>query len=173
MRLPKETTVLSTSPAKSEGQNTPPESPALGEVLDFMRLLWDVDHELQSASKRMRTSVGVTGPQRLVIRVVARYPGVSAGDLARVLHLHPSTLTGVLRRLCSAHLLERRPDPTDARRALFHITNRADKISRSSAGTVEAAVRGALARVSPTKVSATEEVLGTIAEELRRYRRAS
>jgi DNA-binding MarR family transcriptional regulator len=163
--------VLSTPTTKSDEPTAPPPSPPLGEVLDFMRLLWDVDHELQSASKRMRTSMGVTGPQRLVVRVVARYPGVSAGDLARVLHLHPSTLTGVLRRLCSAHLLERRPDPADGRRALFHITNRADKVARTSAGTVEAAVRGALARVSPVKVAATEELLGVIAEELRRYRR--
>jgi DNA-binding MarR family transcriptional regulator len=160
--------LLSTHAIKTE---TPAEAPTLGEVLDFMRLLWDVDHELQSASKRMRVSVGVTGPQRLVVRVVARYPGVSAGDLARALHLHPSTLTGVLRRLCSARLLERRPDPADARRALFHITQRADKIARTSAGTVEAAVRAALSRLPATKVAATEEALGAIAEELRRYRR--
>jgi DNA-binding MarR family transcriptional regulator len=40
--------------------------------------------------------VGVTGPQRLVLRVVGLFPGMSAGELATVLRVHPSTLTGVL-----------------------------------------------------------------------------
>ena len=64
-----------------------------------MRLLWAVDHGLQRRSKRMAATLGVTGPQRLVIRIVGRFPGISAGRLASILHLHPSTLTGILRRL--------------------------------------------------------------------------
>ena len=73
--------------------------PPLGEQLEFMRLLWAIDHGLQTRSKRMAAALGVTGPQRLVIRIVGRFPGVSAGQLARILHLDPSTLTGILRRL--------------------------------------------------------------------------
>ena len=72
---------------------------ALGRVLDFMRLIWALVHALQSASKRMATKVGMTGPQRLVIRIVGQRPGLSAGELAEILHVHPSTLTGVLQRL--------------------------------------------------------------------------
>src|SRR5688572_10921067 len=73
--------------------------PSLGDVLDFMRLLWAVDHALQQRSKQMLQTHGITGPQRLVLRVVGRYPGIAAGELANVLHVHPSTLTGVLKRL--------------------------------------------------------------------------
>ena len=51
--------------------------------------------------KRMEQRSGVTGPQRLVLRVVGLFPGISAGALARLLHVHPSTLTGVLHRLRS------------------------------------------------------------------------
>ena len=57
--------------------------PDFDPVLDFMRLLWGIEHRLQSASKRMEAALGITGPQRLVLRVVARFPGLSAGDLAR------------------------------------------------------------------------------------------
>ena len=53
--------------------------PPLGAVLDFMRLLWAVDHSLQSASKRMESTFGITGPQRLVVRIVGRFPGIAAG----------------------------------------------------------------------------------------------
>src|ERR687888_5890 len=74
-----------------------PAARQLGPVLDFMQRLWAVAHELQSISKRMDAHLGVTGPQRLVVRILGRRPGLSAGELAAILHLHPSTLTGVLR----------------------------------------------------------------------------
>ena len=61
----------------------------------------------------MTGEIGVTGPQRLVMRVAGLYPGLSAGDLAAILHVHPSTLTGVLRRLVIQRLLVRQHDPRD------------------------------------------------------------
>lgn len=67
-------------------------STRLPDVLQFMQLLWAVVHGLERTSKRMILDVGVTGPQRLVLRVVGLYPGVSAGELATILHVHPSTL---------------------------------------------------------------------------------
>ena len=70
----------------------------LGKVLDFMRLIWALDHGLQSLSKRMQASIGLTGPQRVALRVLGRRPGISAGALSDILRLHPSTLTGILHR---------------------------------------------------------------------------
>src|ERR1043166_5479874 len=51
---------------------------SLDPVLDFMRLLWTIEHGLQRMSKRMENVLGITGPQRLVLRVVGRYPDISA-----------------------------------------------------------------------------------------------
>src|SRR5436189_3499519 len=96
--------------------------PPRGAVLDFLRLLWAVDHALQSASKRMEANFGMTGPQRLVVRIVGRFPGTPAGRVAQILHVHPSTLTGILKRLEARGILQRRPDPRDARRALLALT---------------------------------------------------
>src|SRR5688572_15630298 len=55
------------SQASSEAQRS------LGEVLSFMQLLWAVTHGLESTSKRMLAAVGVTGPQRLVLRLIGQY----------------------------------------------------------------------------------------------------
>src|SRR5438270_10106793 len=115
--------------------------PPLGAVLDFMRLLWAVDHALQSASKRMESTFGMTGPQRLVVRIVGRFPGIAAGRVAEILHVHPSTLTGILRRLESRAVLQRRSDPRGARRALFSLTTKGKKLDTLRTGTVEQAVR--------------------------------
>lgn len=138
----------------------------LGRVLDFMRLLWSVDHRLQSTSKRMESRLGITGPQRLVIRIVGRFPNISAGELANILHIHPSTLTGILRRLETRGVLVRSPDPDDGRRALFHLTPTGVELDKSQSGTVEAAVTRALELVSSEEIAATRAVLGALAAEL-------
>jgi DNA-binding MarR family transcriptional regulator len=139
--------------------------PPLGAVLDFMRLLWAVDHSLQSASKRMESTFGITGPQRLVVRIVGRFPGISAGRVAEILHVHPSTLTGILKRLETRGVLQRRADPRDARRALFGLTPKGRKLDTVKTGTVEQATRRVLTR-DPQKVAAAQEILAALAEEL-------
>ena len=139
--------------------------PPLGAVLDFMRLLWAVDHALQSASKRMESTFGVTGPQRLVVRIVGRFPGIAAGRIAEILHVHPSTLTGILKRLEGRGVLQRKADPRDARRALFGLTPKGRKLDTLRTGMVEQAVRRVLAN-EPGKVAATQEILAALSEEL-------
>ena len=141
----------------------------LGPVLEFMRLLWAVDHGLQSASKRMHAAIGLTGPQRLVVRIVGRSPAVSAGRLAEILHVHPSTLTGVLRRLEQAGLVQRSTDSSDGRRALFTLTARGRALDRMQSGTIESRVRAALASVPASRVAAAQELLVAVAAELEEY----
>jgi DNA-binding MarR family transcriptional regulator len=147
-------------------KNRDPKPPGLGPVLDFMRLLWALNHELESLSKRMDANFGVTGPQRFVLRIVGQLPSISAGRLARILHVHPSTLTGVLRRLVERQLVERIPDPSDGRRALFSLAPRGRAVDALSAGTVEAAISRTLRRFSPRKLSAAHELLAALADGL-------
>jgi DNA-binding MarR family transcriptional regulator len=137
----------------------------LGPVLEFMKQLWALDHGLQSASKRMESAFGITGPQRLVVRIVGRFPGISAGALAEVLHVHPSTLTGVLRRLEMRGVLQRRGDPNDGRRALFGLTARGKKVDTLRTGLVEQAVKRVLMRM-PDDATAAQRILSALAAEL-------
>jgi DNA-binding MarR family transcriptional regulator len=141
---------------------------ALGSALDFMRLLWAMDHGLQRRSKRMEVEIGVTGMQRVVIRLIGRFPNLTAGRLAELLHVHPSTLTGVLKRVVERGFVQRERDRTDARIARFALTAEGGKIDGVQAGTVEAAVRRALARLDPQQVDAARVVLSALADELAR-----
>ena len=138
----------------------------LDPVLDFMRLLWSVEHGLQRMSKRMEAELSITGPQRLVLRIIGQFPDISAGDLAHVVRLHPSTITGILQRLVARGLIERRRDPDDNRRARLRVRSRAASLTRTSPGTVERAVTQALARVGVADVQAARRVLGEIARKL-------
>lgn len=141
--------------AKSEG--------ALGNVLEFMRLIWAISHGLQATSKRMEAEHGVTGPQRLVVRILGRLPNASAGQLAGILHVHPSTLTGILRRLEDRDVIVRRSDEQDARRIRLRLTAKGREIDNLSAGTVEAAVTKVLRAAPAAKVKAAEDLLAALA----------
>jgi DNA-binding MarR family transcriptional regulator len=133
-----------------------------------MQRLWDLVHALEVRSRRMARTLGVTGPQRLVIRVLGRAPGSTASSVAGTLGLHPSTLTGILKRLERQGTIERRVDPEDRRRARFRLTARGRRIDRERRGTVEAAVRRALARAEGSTASKAIEMLELLALELAR-----
>jgi DNA-binding MarR family transcriptional regulator len=138
----------------------------LGEVLEFMRLIWQLDHALQRASKRMHSSLGITGPQRLVIRVVGRFPGIPAGQLAKILHIDPSTLTGVLKRLERRGLVARRRDPRDRRRALIGLTAEGRRLEAGLEGTIEDVVHDALDELPDVAIRHSAEVLRLLAARL-------
>jgi len=131
-----------------------------------MQLLWAVTHGLESASKRMHAKLGVTGPQRLVLRIVGHHGRISAGTLAEVLHIHPSSLTGLLRRLEQAELVRRESDPFDRRRALIELTRRGVRLNDERHGTIEANIARALSKMSKDKVAGAKAVLRAIAASL-------
>lgn len=149
-----------------EGAWGAPAIPALGPVLEFLRVVWALDHALQKTSKRMSSTLGITAPQRLVIRILGRFPGTPAGLLAVIFHLHPSTLTGILKRLEQRGLITRRADPRDRRRAVFGLTAKGLALDVNAEGTVEAAVLATFDELSRVKLDVAAEVLGKLTELL-------
>jgi len=138
----------------------------LGQELDFLRELWALDHALQKRSKRMETTIGVTGPQRLALRLVSRFPGLPAGRLARLLHLHPSTVTGIVKRLVDRGLLSRSSDAPDRRRSLLRITPAGMQLLALPHATIESSVKAALAGLSARQTDAALKALSRIAVSL-------
>lgn len=145
---------------------TPRDSIDLPDVLRFMQLLWAVAHGLDARSKHMANRIGVTGPQRLALRVVGLAPGVSAGDLARALHLHPSTLTGILQRLVKQGLITRAGDPGDGRRIRLRLTPLGSRVNRTTRETVEQSVADALDGVNASDRAGVRRVLERLAAHL-------
>ena len=154
---------LGASPSRARSDGT---QESLGRNLDFMRLLWAVDHGLTRISRRMEQTFGVTGPQRMVVRLVGQRPGITSGDLARTLHVHPSTLTEVLRRLEQRGVLTRTTDPADARRAQFRLTRKGVTLDALREGTTETYVRNALGLIPDRELSTAARVLDRIARTL-------
>jgi DNA-binding MarR family transcriptional regulator len=116
----------------------------------------------------MGATLGITGPQRLVLKIVSQSPGISAGELAHVVRLHPSTITGILQRLVAKGLLVRDADAADTRRVRLRVRDHARSLTRRSPGTVEAAVQEVLERAPVAHVTHARAVLTAIADALER-----
>ncbi len=150
--------------------DTAPSARDLGEILEFMRLLWAIEHLLRSTSKRMYRRLGVTGPQRVVLRIVGRFPGITPAELSDLLHLHRSTVTGIVQRLVARRLIVRDEDPHDGRRVRLHVRASARHWGDSPpSASVEAAVRRALNGSSKGEVAGAARVLAAIVKSLKNH----
>jgi MarR family transcriptional regulator, organic hydroperoxide resistance regulator len=134
--------------------------------LEFLQCLSRTSHAMERRSRRMEKAIGVTAPQRLVLRFLGRFPGVTAGQLAQALHIDPGTLSASLRRLEGRGLVERRRDPADTRRVTLGLTKQGRDLDGARTGTVEAAADALLADASPEDLAATVRVLDRFAELL-------
>ena len=138
----------------------------LGPAGDFMRRLWRLSHAMERVSKQMEARLGVTSQQRMLIRCVGKYPGLTAGQLASLLHLDAGTVSTTLGRLEAKGLLVRRRDARDARRVSLGLTSAGRALDAAREGTVERLVELAL-RASPEEdLEATTRVLAHLAERL-------
>lgn len=138
----------------------------LGPALDFIRKISALNHALERVSSQMDRTIGVTAQQRLVLRCVGRYPGITAGQLASVLHLDPGTISASLRRLEERRLVERRHDPRDRRRVVVGLTANGRELDQPTGGTVEAAVEKLLVASSEGDIAVTAGVLDRLTKIL-------
>jgi len=132
----------------------------------FLQTIWALDHRLQSHSKRMKAQSGVTGPQRLVLRILSMRPKISPSELARILFFHKSTVTVILRSLERGKLVRRRPNAEDRRAVVLQLTPAGKRIAGQRSGTVESSVRRALSTMSRRDVETAQHVLEALATSL-------
>jgi len=145
-----------------------PEQGDLPETLQFIRLLWRLDHAINTRSRQLLVQVGVTGPQRFLLKVVGMRPGCSPGQLARFLHVTPATVTRAVQRMEAAGYLRREADPDDSRRVRLHLTPRGRKVEERCAGPSDNPVTVLLEATPPARVDETRQLLGALVEALER-----
>jgi DNA-binding MarR family transcriptional regulator len=139
----------------------------LGEALDVMRSLWRVNHELERLSARMARTLGITAQQRMILRVVGRFPGITSGRLSHLLCVDAATTSTALARLERRGLVVREPDARDRRRVSVALTAKGRSLDAPTSGTVESAVESVLATSSRADVDALHRMLEALAETLR------
>jgi len=135
-------------------------------ALEFLEGVWRLNHALERASMRMEATLGVTAQQRLIIRCVGKYPGMTSGQLATLLHLDPGTISTSVGRLERKGLLQRRQDLRDKRRITLGLTAEGRALDKPNPGTIEHAVERQLESSDATETLATRRMLDKLAELL-------
>jgi DNA-binding MarR family transcriptional regulator len=108
----------------------------------------------------------VSDPQRLLVRVVGRLGPISPARLARVLHIHPSSVTRLIRRLETRGVIRRTLDPAHRGRLLLELGPGGGRVERLRGGTVESAVRAALNAARSQDIAAARRVIALVTGRL-------
>jgi DNA-binding MarR family transcriptional regulator len=137
-----------------------------GGAFGFLRALWELNHALESASRSMKKQLGVTGPERLFVRVVGVRPGTTPLEVARTLRVHPSSVTALIKRLEKKQLVARGVNPADARSFHLYLTPEGQRVDALRERTIEAGVREAIAASDQDDVATASALLVTIAQHL-------
>jgi DNA-binding MarR family transcriptional regulator len=135
-------------------------------ALDFLRRLWGLDHALDSASKRMLRDLGVTGPQRVVLRLVVEAGEMGPTEIAEQMMHHPATTSALLKKLEESGFIVRRESREDRRRTVVVATEAGRALGVLRTGTIEARVGEVLKDLEPEDVAACERVLQALSRAL-------
>lgn len=115
----------------------------------FLREIWALNHSLERASKRMEVLHGLTARQRIIVRIIGKFPGITAGQLAQLLKVDPGTLSAAIARLEVKGWVERGRDARDQRRITISLTERGKQLDVPTDNTIENSIKEALIATSP------------------------
>jgi DNA-binding MarR family transcriptional regulator len=76
----------------------------------------------RAADKRMRRDHGLTTTQLGVLQILRQQDGRAISEIAQILAMGKSSLTGLIDRLSALGMITRAPSATDRRTTLIHLT---------------------------------------------------
>jgi DNA-binding MarR family transcriptional regulator len=116
----------------------------------------------------MESNTGVTAQQRMIIRCVGKYPGMTAGQLAAHFHVDPGTVSAAIDRLEQRGLVERRRTERDKRRVTLWLTSAGRAIDADVTGPIEAALAALFETAPSEEVACTRRVLTALSTSIER-----
>jgi len=110
-------------------------------------------------SRRLMEQSGLTGPQLAALQEIHRRGPVTAGCVARAIHLSQGTVTGVLRRLESRELITRAPGELDRRTTVISATPKGIQVLSQAPSLLQ---DNFLARLSKLETWEQTQILSTL-----------
>lgn len=102
-----------------------PSSPVTEQVLIALRR---ISRAIDLHSRTLASRFGVTGPQLVLLKELARRETCSISELARSVNLSQATVSGIVDRLMKQGLIERIRDAVDRRRVLVLPTQKVHEL---------------------------------------------
>ena len=138
-----------------------PDPSTLPEPLRLLPLLWSLNAALERRSLEMEARLGVTGPQRFLLRFVGLEPGITRDRLASIIALDTSDLQSALEQLVGQHLLTGQGAVPG-----YYLTAKGAGVNAVMTGTVEQAVSKALDEASPHERTSCRRMLERVIRHL-------
>lgn len=117
-----------------------PQKPSVG------GLIHEIDRLVKKRFDRFAETTGMSRAQWHVLAHVSKREGINQAALADVVGVEPITICRMVDRLEALDLVERRPDPSDRRARLVHMTERArpglERMKAAAQGLFEEALDG-------------------------------
>jgi hypothetical protein len=140
----------------------PPDWSTVPESLRLLALIWGLSAALERTSRGMKDHLGVTGPQRFLLRFVGLAPGITCARLANVVSLDLADLQSDLDDLLAGNLLAQ-PEGS----AGYYLTSRGATVNAAMESTVEEAVSKALDEAMPYERTAFQKMLNRVVSHLK------
>jgi DNA-binding MarR family transcriptional regulator len=117
-------------------------------------------------SRQTLRDFGVTGPQIWALRTIEDADVVNMGDIAQRMHLHMSTVTGIIDRLESAKLVTRERSASDARVMELRLTPKGRAILAKAPEPPRSKAARGLQRLTPKELRHVHSALLLIAKAM-------
>jgi DNA-binding MarR family transcriptional regulator len=117
-------------------------------------------------SRQTLRDFGVSGPQIWALRTIDEGSVVSMGDLAQRMHLHMSTISGIIDRLESGRLVTRERSSADARVMELRLTPRGRSLLAKAPEPPRSKAARGLQRLTPKDLKRVHSALLLIAQAM-------
>jgi len=133
---------------------------------ESVEMLHRIFQNVDLFSRKTLREFGVSGPQIWALRSIDRAGVASMSDLARGMHLHMSTVTGIIDRLEAARLVTRERSREDARVMETRLTSKGKAILAKAPEPPRSKAARGLGRLSPKELRQVHSSLLLIARAM-------
>ena len=133
---------------------------------EFQAAFWSAKRAMAEASEAAFQRHGVRSGQQWILRRLWDEDGQTPGEIARQLELSTPTVTKAAMRMEAAGLIDRRPDPRDARLVRLFLSERGRALEKTIAEEMAQLARRSLATLSEDEVRALVTALTAIRRNL-------
>lgn len=116
---------------------------------DILRALRRITRAIDLHSRQLASTYGLTGPQLVALRTIARKGPTTPSQLAKEISLSQATITGIIDRLAARQLVKRRRSSKDRRHVSVSITSAGQALIDSAPSPLQERFAEQLASLSP------------------------
>lgn len=140
------------------------------QVLRQFRIVFNA---VKTHFRQVEKDIGIGGAQLWALSLIHDQQGIGTGDLARLMDIHQSTASNLVRALVAQNLVNTSKSETDRRAVVLSVQPAAIKLLRKAPAPFSGVLPDALARMDQTTLRRLDKDLGQVIAALEADERAA